>query len=294
MCFPFSEIVHLSVKMSVDTGRERGINLFSIFRSLPPSMDGFVAGFGYGAMSVVSGQPFDTIKTRSQMKDYMGQSSWRIGADLWKSEGIRGLYRGGMPLVVGGALIRSAQFGVKDASKEVLVNYFGPVEPSQRWFGVFDYQVILAGLCGGVGRGVIEGPFEYIKVRRQLMQPWQFKELLSGSGATIARNSFLFSSFVVYLDISEQVIPGGLPPFWKGAICANLAWMTIWPMDVVKTMVQSGNYADRSMSWLLKETIRTGAMWKGLLPGLVRSTLANGSAMVVYQHIMKGIVEARK
>ena len=257
-------------------------------------MDGFVAGFGYGAMSVVSGQPFDTIKTRSQMKDYMGQSSWRIGADLWKSEGIRGLYRGGMPLVVGGALIRSAQFGVKDASKEVLVNYFGPVEPSQRWFGVFDYQVILAGLCGGVGRGVIEGPFEYIKVRRQLMQPWQFKELLSGSGATIARNSFLFSSFVVYLDISEQVIPGGLPPFWKGAICANLAWMTIWPMDVVKTMVQSGNYADRSMSWLLKETIRTGAMWKGLLPGLVRSTLANGSAMVVYQHIMKGILEARK
>ena len=69
---------------------------------------------------------------------------------------------------------------------------------------------------GGVSRGLVEGPFEYIKVRRQVEQPWKISEILSGSGATIFRNSFLFSSFVIYMDLSKQIIPGGLSPFWTG------------------------------------------------------------------------------
>jgi len=153
--------------------------------------------------------------------------------------------------------------------------------------------VIFAGVCGGIGRGVIEGPFEYIKVRRQLAQPWHLKELLSGSGATITRNAFLFSSFVVYLDIGKQIGLASFHPFWQGAICANLAWMTIWPMDVAKTMVQSGNYNNKSFLWILGETVRTGAMTRGLVPGLMRSTVANGSAMVAYKEIQKSLTQAR-
>ena len=34
---------------------------------------------------------------------------------------------------------------------------------------------------GGVSRGLVEGPFEYIKVRRQVEQPWKISEILSGS-----------------------------------------------------------------------------------------------------------------
>ena len=34
------------------------------------------------------------------------------------------------------------------------------------------------------------------------------------------------------------LVPGGLGPFWTGAICANLAWLTIWPIDVVKSQVR--------------------------------------------------------
>jgi hypothetical protein len=29
---------------------------------------------------------------------------------------------------------------------------------------------VLAGFCGGVGRGLVEGPVEYIKVRRQVRE----------------------------------------------------------------------------------------------------------------------------
>ena len=84
---------------------------------------------------------------------------------------------------------------------------------------------------------------EYIKVRRQVQQSWKFSEVLSGSGATIFRNGFLFSSFVVYMDLTKQFIPGGLSPFVLGAFCSNMAWLTIWPLDVVKSQLQSGNYA---------------------------------------------------
>ena len=72
---------------------------------------------------------------------------------------------------------------------------------------------------GGVSRGIVEGPFEYVKVRRQVEQPWRFQDVLSGSGATIFRNSFLFTSFVVYMDLSKQIIPGGLSPFMTGEDC---------------------------------------------------------------------------
>ena len=95
------------------------------------SVISFIAGANYGFVSVLVGQPLgiyditltirstickthardaDTIKTRSQAFSKK-QSTWTIGRDLFRSEGIRGMYRGGLPLFLGGSLFRSAQFG---------------------------------------------------------------------------------------------------------------------------------------------------------------------------------------
>eukprot|EP01047_Picozoa_sp_COSAG01_P059262 COSAG01_NODE_7091_length_3358_cov_5.097269_3_plen_121_part_00 len=81
----------------------------------------------------------------------------------------------------------------------------------------------------------------------------------------------------------------GLTPFAKGAICANLAWLTVWPADVIKTQRQSGNYrsgpASTSVLTLFKQNLASGNMYRGVLPGLVRSTIANGCSMVVYEMV---------
>ena len=106
--------------------------------------------------------------------------------------------------------------------------------------GVFDPAVVVAGFVGGMGRGVVEGPFEFVKVRRQLDKPWSLSSVYKGSSATMVRNAFLFGSFVVYIDLSKQAVDGGLGPFWTGAVCSNLAWLTIWPLDVVKVRVLWG------------------------------------------------------
>ena len=243
-------------------------------------MDNFIAGFAYGTTTVIVGQPLDTIKTRMQS---LGQKSALTTAKtIFQQDGVKGLYRGGLPLVIGGGLIRSAQFGFNESALNLLRSSFGATKPEERFLGIFDPQIVIAGFVGGIGRGLVEGPFEFIKTRRQVQQQWSAKELLNGSGATMFRNSFLFCSFMIYVDLSKQIVPGGLGPFWTGAVCSNLAWLTIWPLDVVKSQLQSGKFQGMSYTALLVENFKSGAFFRGLLPGLTRSFVANGCSMVVY------------
>lgn len=250
-------------------------------------MDGFIAGFAYGTTSVLCGQPFDTLKTLVQVSDSSksrGLSSFKVASDLFHKEGIRGLYRGGLPLVIGGACIRSTQFGVNDLILQHLSNNFGGTTTKEdRLFGLIDWKVVVAGFCGGVARGVVESPFEFLKVRRQMDSEWKLTQLWNGSGATILRNSFLFGSFVIYMDISKQFVQ--LSPFWLGSICANLAWITVWPLDVVKTQLQAGTHKDKSIGSVLASVFRSGALFRGLGPGLLRSTISNGFAMMAYKEV---------
>lgn len=255
-------------------------------------METFIAGFAYGATTVVVGQPLDTIKTRMQATSGH-RNSITVFREIWQREGIFGLYRGGLPLFIGGALIRSAQFGVYNNVIGLMREKWGETRKEDRIFGAFDPQVIGAGFFGGFARGIVETPFEYLKTRRQVENSWKFKEILSGSGATMTRNSILFSAFVIYIDLSKLWIEGGLSPFWTGAICANLAWLTIWPLDVVKSQIQSGNFQGKSILELLKINMKNGLMFRGLLPGLVRSFISNGSSMVVYNEVLK-ILNERK
>ena len=133
----------------------------------------------------------------------------------------------------------------------------------------------------------MEGPFEMVKVRRQVVSAWDYNQLVRGYGVTMFRNSFLFSSFVIYMDIFRQQIEQRydvtVSPFIKAGTCATLAWLTIWPLDVVKTRRQSGKYEGKSLAYLLKDVIRTGDMYKGLSVGMIRGFVANGASMEVYK-----------
>ena len=84
--------------------------------SLIPNAITFAAGASYGLTTVFVGQPLDTIKTRMQRistknKGTSGFASQMV--NLYSKEGLRGLYCGGFPLMIGGSLMRSAQFGVR-------------------------------------------------------------------------------------------------------------------------------------------------------------------------------------
>lgn len=178
--------------------------------------------------------------------------------------------------------------------------------PSVKLLGLVDSGILLAGVAGGIGRALVEIPTDFFKIRYQVQQNINenlkirqiWMKSLDGSLITMARNTVLFSSFIVYLDLSKQAVAAalvprflcnddqtGLVPFAKGAICANLAWITCWPMDVVKTQRQSGNYDGNGGLQLLKTNFSQGTLFRGMLPGLLRSTVANGTSMVVYEYV---------
>ena len=287
------------------------------------SIESFIAGFAYGGTTVLIGQPMDTIKTLVQV-----QASSSVGGsgingsgsanhhhrqqhptltrtvvrDLYSSSGIRGFYRGGTALFVGGGLMRSAQFGVYNSVITTLNNrQGGKTLPNQYWFGCIDPNVVLAGYAGGIGRGLVEGPFEMVKVRRQVVSGWNIRDdVFRGFGTTLFRNSFLFSSFVIYMDIFRREVEEKrqhtVYPGIKAGICANIAWATIWPLDVVKTRRQSGKYDGKSSGWLLRDAFRNGDMYRGLTMGMLRSFIANGVSMEVYTVVereLKGHFTAR-
>ncbi|KAJ9452665.1 putative mitochondrial carrier C4G9.20c [Diplonema papillatum] len=245
----------------------------------------FAAGAAYGFTSVLVGQPLDTIKTTMQAvpeKSKLG--AVRTAADIVRARGPIGLYRGGIPPFVGGSVFRSCQFGAYSTAMNLLQTHL----PQYRSFTVggleIDCHVILAGMAGGLGRALAEGPADYIKTRQQVSTPWRFAEVYKGAGVTMVRDVFLFAFFAFNMDMSKKLTGGqGLSPFWTGALCANLAWLAIWPLDVVKSRMQSGLYTDKSIFRNLVDAAGSGTLYRGVLPGLLRSTFANGSAMVVYK-----------
>ena len=73
------------------------------------SIESFIAGFAYGGTTVIVGQPFETLKTLTQLSSSSGirPSIITTARELYTSSGIKGFYRGGTPLLIGGGLMRS-------------------------------------------------------------------------------------------------------------------------------------------------------------------------------------------
>ena len=159
-------------------------------RLLEPGIISFTAGATYGFTAVLVGQPFDTVKTRMQARPELASSSaLQVGRQLLQSEGLRGLYRGGTPLFVGGALFRSAQFGFYENTLSALKESSAP---EYMIGGVLDWRVVAAGFAGGIGRGLVEGPFEYVKVRRQVHADWKFSEVYPSARKVSHSDNYIF------------------------------------------------------------------------------------------------------
>ena len=132
------------------------------------------------------GQPMETLKTLRQVQSTSASaggtttSLFSTASNLYSTAGIRGFYRGGVPLLIGGGLMRSAQFGVYSSTMQTLEKRYGRFPQENYWMGCINPHVVIAGWAGGIGRGLVEGPFEMVKVRRQVVSGWKFSEVFQG------------------------------------------------------------------------------------------------------------------
>lgn len=259
------------------------------------------SGVFFGATSVAVGHPFDTVKTKMQAQiGFEKGTMLKSFAKTLRTQGLRGFYRGSLPAFGGSIIYRSTQFSTFEATYTYLQsNPLGRYELPGT--GGLQVRVLIGGLVSATSRAVMETPIEYTKIRRQTQQKWQLRQIYSGFGVTWFRCSGLMTTFFVVTDSGRRHYPElfkapVLGPFLTGGVAATFAWWVVWPLEHMKSKVQGG-YGDRNLSvfqrmkLVIKGESGFFGLYRGILPGSIRSFIANGCSFLVMTLIQRKATE---
>ena len=252
----------------------------------------------FGITSVLVGHPFDTIKTRMQaMKGFEGRNMIHSFIKTMHDQGIRGLYRGALYPLLGSGFYRSTQFSAYEAIYTYMDSPFGKYQIPGT-FGL-ENRVIVGGLGGGTVRALIETPLEYAKISRQTLQSWKLQHVYNGFGITWFRSVGLLCTFFILYDSTKRFYPNLLTrpifgPFLMGGVAATMAWWIVWPLEYMKSQVQ-GAYGKDLPVWkriaVVRERGGLFALYRGIVPGTIRSFFANGIAMIIMARSQQKMTE---
>ncbi|XP_063715660.1 uncharacterized protein LOC134843170 [Symsagittifera roscoffensis] len=263
------------------------------------------AGVLYGLTSVAVGHPLDTIKTKMQaQKGFEKISMSKSFMEVLRTQGVRGLYRGCIPPLMGSGIYRSLQF----SSFETVYTYCEgtwaakpmPFLPHSSNGGL-QSRVLIGGLAASLVRATIETPLEYVKVRRQTGQSWKTMEAFNGYKITWLRTTGLMTTYFVIVDYirrnhKEFFSRPLLGSFLVSGCAATFAWWVVWPLELMKSQVQ-GNYGHAKLtlrqrfSIVLKERGGVRGLYRGITPGTYRSLLSNGTSFVVMGYAQRKITQ---
>ncbi|CAI9095364.1 OLC1v1031299C1 [Oldenlandia corymbosa var. corymbosa] len=280
------------------------------------------AGTVGGAAQLIVGHPFDTIKVKlqSQPVPLPGQPPRYSGAmdavrQTLAAEGPRGLYKGmGAPLATVAAF-NAVLFSVR-GQMETLVRSEPGVPLSVN-------QQVVCGAGAGIAVSFLACPTELIKCRlqaqsalagtgpaavavkyggpmdvaRHVVQSAGVSGLFKGLGPTLARevpgNAVMFGVY----ELIKQRMAGGQDTsslgrgslMLAGGLAGGSFWMSVYPTDVVKSVIQvddhknpkySGSF-DAFRKILKAEGVK--GLYKGFGPAMARSVPANAACFLAYE-----------
>uniref|UniRef100_A0A7S2W927 Mitochondrial folate transporter/carrier n=1 Tax=Mucochytrium quahogii TaxID=96639 RepID=A0A7S2W927_9STRA len=275
------------------------------------SKDGGIAlgsGLLAGFVTTVSLHPLDLIKTRFQVDETRGKGSlFNRGAGVLKEayrvsteSGIRGLYRGLLPSVMGS----SASWGIYFMLYESLKRTLEP-NPGQR---LTSMQYLLASAAAGAVTTCFTNPIWLVKTRMELQRPGQepyrgvvdaFSKIVRTEGIAglykgIVPALFLVSNggvqFMVYEEL--KIYFGGDSDMGAGqymllgAVSKCVASTLTYPTQVVKTrMQQHGSSYVSTLESLRTIVARQGVfgLYQGLIPNLLRVMPSSGLTFATYE-----------
>lgn len=164
-------------------------------------------------------------------------------------------------------------------------------------------RVLVGGVASGLSRAAVEvrsslerarrfvmsrrqTPLEYYKVQRQTGGKPVLANAFRGLSVTAARASGLMTTFFVLLDVAGRQTPDmAAGAFFRGGVCATLAWWTVWPLEVAKSQIQAGLPGPQRLLPRLRFIVAEqggGALTRGLFIGSLRSVIANGASMYAF------------
>ena len=204
-------------------------------------MNEYIKGGIVGGTTVFIGYPFDTIKTCLQNKKNI---SFKIS----------NLYKGLSYPLAFSVLFNSSLFSVHNYFQKKVNNHY------------------FSGFIAGAICSPILNTVELIKVNKQIMREVNLKNPFLGCIGTISResiaSSFYFGTYFYLKDKYNPAISGG---------CAGaMSWLVSYPLDTVKTRIQSGITRSYIKAFLMKD------LWKGFSYCLARAVIVNSAGFYIY------------
>ncbi|ELR15326.1 carrier superfamily protein, partial [Acanthamoeba castellanii str. Neff] len=250
-----------------------------------------VSGIASGVSIVVAGHPLDTV---------------------------RGLFKGMVSPLMGVPPIYAVVFGVYGSTKRLM----GETADTPLAIN----KIALAGAITGLATVAFAAPAEAIKARlqvqyssaagsarysgpvdcaKQMYRAGGIRGVFKGTAITAYRdvpgNAIYFG---VYEMVKRCFIPAGgsardvgpLPMMLAGGLAGTATWLTVYPLDIVKSRVQidvTGKYAHghRGLWQAYKEIVAESGsvrgLYRGITPALLRSFPANAACFLGYEMSMR-------
>ena len=139
----------------------------------------------------------------------------------------------------------------------------------------------ISGFITGIICSPIINTFEVNKVQSQIQTEGEkikrkFTILRLGLGATLARESIGTS---LYFGCYNKMREHKINPFFSGGLAGAISWFTTYPIDVVKTRIQSKEH----VKYL--DAFKKGNLWSGISVCLLRSFIVNSISFSFYDYI---------
>ncbi|KAK9460215.1 mitochondrial carrier domain-containing protein [Lipomyces oligophaga] len=285
----------------------------SVDSSLSRKLKDTTAGFVGGAVQVLIGQPFDLVKVRLQT----GQFRTPIEAfrKTLAAEGPLAFYKGTASPLIGVGVCVSVQFYAFHDARRFFLSRTNRDSLSLP-------QFYLAGAVAGVANSPIAGPVEQLRILlqtqrydaklydgptdaiRKIYSAQGLPGIFRGQTVTLLREAQAYGLWFLtfeYLMQSIQNLRGVKRhdiPAWQVAGCGALAgevlWLGSYPLDVIKSKVQSDGFGKDAVYKgaidAARKTFNTAGLsgfWKGLIPTLLRATPCSAGTFMSVELTMR-------
>lgn len=209
----------------------------------------FIAGSVTGVIEVVLGYPLDTIKVNLQNMTF----------DITKLKP-QYLYNGCMYPLLTNSIIISLEFGI--------FNYFRNN----------NYSITTSGMLAGVATSMVMAPIDKFKIKKQILSSsYIYKNPYKGFQYVMLREvpatALYFNSYYYFKEKTSVMVAGGL--------AGIITWGITFPLDVLKTRMQSESYKT------LKDALFFKGIYRGIVPCLVRAICINSVSFYIYENMIE-------
>lgn len=276
----------------------------------------FIAGVSAGVLTAIALHPLDVLKVRFQVQDGVVHreqfATLRAGvAGIWRSEGVRGFYRGVVPAIWGSGAAWGLYFYFYEACKRRLKRARdGGVLPAT--------HLAYAAWEGGTLTSLLTNPLWLVKTRMQLQGAGggalpQYRSMAHAFSCILREEgprglyrgivpALLLTShgvvqFVVYELLKRGGSEGGgggvAQLFGAGLLSKAAATLLTYPYQVTKSRLQQRFVGAPEYTGFLdvvrKMRAREGArgFYKGFAANLLRVAPQSALTLVVYEGVQK-------